>query len=203
MKSIIKQRSKSVNTNTHGEVNHYRPGYFLAIKKSLNISGKLALFAIYTLAIIFSTLKYKAENTTSLSFTQKEALKQELLSEIKKDRSIRIEIPNQKKPLNIRGYKNSVLPKINSVTDNKIFKYSTKNEEILRFKHGQEYRKLTKSIERQREELISTIDLKNPNDVIRLDDFEANSKLELFTLKATHREIRNKFRKQKYLAINN
>ena len=205
MKDLIKRfNSKLINKNSHPQ-NFYRPGYELQVKKQLNLGGKVFIALAYTFAIVFSTLKFKEEKTSRISWEDREIIKRELLKEIEAKQSFATTTPI----VNTIVAEKVIVPQVSptafketKLENKKIIKYSKVNGHVLKFKMHQKYKRLKETFNRKREILISSLDLNDPNDRIIIQDFDDNVKLELYTLRSKNYEIREQFEKNKYMAQN-
>jgi len=205
MKDLIKRfNSKPINKNSQPQ-NFYRPGYELQVKKQLNLGGKVFIALAYTFAIVFSTLKFKEEKTSRISWEDRETIKRELLKEIEAKQSFASATPIANTIVAEKVFVPQISPipfKETKLENKKIIKYSKVNGHVLKFKMHQKYKRLQETFNRKREMLISSLDLKDPNDRIRMQDFDDNMKLELYTLRSKNYEIREQFEKNKYMALN-
>jgi hypothetical protein len=212
MKDLIKRfNSKPINKNSQPQ-NFYRPGYELEVKKQLNLGGKVFIALAYTFAIVFSTLKFKDEKTSRISWEDREIIKRELLKEIEAKQSFASAtaiVNTRVSPREVRVVEKGIVPQVSptplketKLENNKIIKYSKVNGHVLKFKMHQKYKRLKETLNSKREILISSLDLNDPNHRIRIQDFDDNMKLELYTLRSKNYEIREQFEKNKYMAQN-
>ena len=210
MKDLIKRlNSKPMNKNTETQ-NFYRPGYELKVKKQLNFGGKIIIASVYTFAIIFSTLKFKEEKKVRISWEDREIIKRELLKDIETKRSIASVAPKVL-PKEVRIIEKIYIPEVQSAKhiekqvnheNPEIIKYTKVNSKILKFKMHQKYKRLKEKLNTKREILLSTLNLTNPDDRIKLQDFDDNMKLELYTLRSNNYEAREQFEKNQFMAKN-
>jgi hypothetical protein len=201
MKNLTtKRNSKPINRNTQTQ-NFYRPGFEMQVKKQLSATGKVFVVVAYTFAIVISTLKFNDKKKPRISYEDREIIKRELLKEIESKTSIALVAPmknsfNQHRAIASTSKLNPI------IKDKKIIVYSKVNEKVLKFKLRQKYKRVEEAYNQKRELLLTTLDLRSANDKIKLQDFDDNMKLELYTLRANNYETREKFEKNKYMAQN-
>jgi hypothetical protein len=87
--------------------------------------------------------------------------------------------------------------------EGKVLTYSSKNADVFSYKLRLEYKRVKKELEEEKRKFMSKLNLNRESDRKRLEQFNDDIKVKLYELDAHHRSLKYKFRKQKYIIVNN
>ena len=132
-----------------------------------------------------------------------ETMRKELLSEVNKVNIKYLEMIDRDKKKTTNVIKDIIKRRPASIAtgEGRTLVYSQANRSTLWFKHKQAYKRLEEKLKAEKENMLVSLNLRNPSDLQKLRSLEDKNKVSLYELKQHQYQQRRKFEKDGFMIL--